>query len=257
MNIFLYDHTFEGLLSAIFYAYDAKIIPDKIIGQEQYQEHLFTKKISIHTNPGHAKRVWQGIEKKLSEKIGKKIYRVFLSEITDIEMLIYKYLKLCFANSADKDTDYSNQTILAFNNIYKKVCREGHRAIMFIRFQKTADGIYYAPFEPMYNVLPLTIHHFKDRFSDQKWMIYDTRRNYGFFYDQNEVNEITISNSCVNPFSGKVNKEVLHENELNFQELWNDYFQSTNIKERKNLKLHKQFLPKKFWKYLPEKNFQV
>lgn len=255
MNIFIYDHTFEGFLSAIYYAYYEKRKPQKIVGRELFQEDLFAEKTEIHTNTDHAKKVWNGIETKLSKAIGRKVYRVFLSEISDIEILIYEYLKLCFEKSSAVDTDYSNKTVLEFNNIYNKVCKEGHRAIMFIRFQKTADNIYYASFEPKYDVLPMTINHFKDRFSDQKWVVYDTKRQYGFYFDLNKVCEIKINNSRVNPFTGKVNNEVLDTHELDFQELWNDYFQSVNIKERKNLKIHKQFLPKRFWKYLTEKNY--
>lgn len=255
MNIFLYDSTFEGFLSAVFYAFDTKVFPNKILKTDLFQEDFFAEKFNIYTNKEYAKRVWDGIEKKASKKIGQKVYRVFLSELPDVEMLIFRYLELTFKTSAGIDTDYSNDTVLEFNKIYKKVCMEAHRAVMFIRFQKTADGIYYAPFDPAYNVLPLSIKHFKDRFSDQQWVIYDTRRNYGYYYNLEDVSEIRISNNQVNPFSGKIDKSIMDNSELDFQELWNDYFNSINIKERKNLKVHKQFLPKRFWKYLPEKNF--
>ena len=257
MNIFLYDNTFEGLLSAVFYAYDTKIYPDRITGNHLVQEDLFAEKYTIYTNPEYAKRVWKGLEKKASKQICQKIYRVFLSEIENVEMLIFKYIDLTFKSTGIIDTNYGNDVVLEFNNIFKKVTREAHRAVMFIRFQKTSDGIYYAPFDPEYNVLPLTINHLKDRFSDQQWVIFDTRRHYGFYYNEDRVDEIRISNSNVNPFTGKIKKEIMDENELDFQELWNDYYQSTTIQERKNLKVHMQFLPKRFWKYLPEKNFIV
>ena len=35
--------------------------------------------------------------------------------------------------------------------------------------------------------------------------------------------------------------------------MWKDYFDSTNIKERKNMKLHIRHVPKRYWKYLSEK----
>lgn len=49
--------------------------------------------------------------------------------------------------------------------------------------------------EPLYNVYPLTIHHFRDRFADQPWIIYDARRHYGYYYDLKEVSEITFQDS--------------------------------------------------------------
>ena len=47
--------------------------------------------------------------------------------------------------------------------------------------------------------------------------------------------------------------ETLTAAEYNFQDLWNNYFKSTNIKSRINLKLHQQHVPKRYWKYLSEK----
>ena len=41
--------------------------------------------------------------------------------------------------------------------------------------------------------------------------------------------------------------------EKQFQELWKEYFKVLAIKERINPKLHAQLLPRRFWKYLTEK----
>ncbi len=45
----------------------------------------------------------------------------------------------------------------------------------------------------------------------------------------------------------------LDEQEILYDQLWKDYFQSINIKERQNIKLHVQYLPKRYWRYLNEK----
>jgi len=46
---------------------------------------------------------------------------------------------------------------------------------------------------------------------------------------------------------------LLAEDEKLFQRLWKQYYKSISIQERKNPKVHRQLLPKRFWKYLPEK----
>jgi probable DNA metabolism protein len=43
------------------------------------------------------------------------------------------------------------------------------------------------------------------------------------------------------------------EDEQLFQKLWKAYFKSLTIKERINPKLQRQHLPKRYWKYLTEK----
>ncbi|KAA9213958.1 DUF4130 domain-containing protein, partial [Acinetobacter baumannii] len=34
---------------------------------------------------------------------------------------------------------------------------------------------------------------------------------------------------------------------------WKDYFNSVNISARKNIKLHIQYVPKRYWRYMNEK----
>ena len=51
----------------------------------------------------------------------------------------------------------------------------------------------------------------------------------------------------------KTSSDMFDEDELVFQTLWRDYFKSTNIKSRKNMRLHIQHVPKRYWKYLSEK----
>jgi probable DNA metabolism protein len=48
-------------------------------------------------------------------------------------------------------------------------------------------------------------------------------------------------------------ENVYDEKESLYQELWKQYFDSVNIKARRNMKLHIQHVPKRYWKYLIEK----
>ena len=88
MNFFLYDGTFEGFLSAIFYAYEYKIRPDKIFDKHIFQYNLFFNKHIITTQPKQAERVLKGLLKKTSKRTSQEIYRVFLSEMEEAGMLL-------------------------------------------------------------------------------------------------------------------------------------------------------------------------
>ena len=83
-------------------------------------------------------------------------------------------------------------------------------------------------------------------------MIYDGRRKYGLYYDKNEVSMVTISFDSETS-SGKSIKSLYNTSELLYQKLWQQYFSSVNIEARKNMKLHIQHMPKRYWKYLTEK----
>ena len=43
------------------------------------------------------------------------------------------------------------------------------------------------------------------------------------------------------------------ENEAAYQRLWRGYFQAVTIAERRNLGLHRRNLPRRYWRYLTEK----
>jgi len=257
MNIFIYDNTFEGLLTAIHDALDMDIKPDKIVSAKSFQDDMFATKHSISTDSDKFEAIWNNVKEKSNEQNCQRIFKAHLSEITNVEIVIYDYIKLILETPYHVEVNFSEDCVIKLNNLQKKVGREAQRVLMFVRFQKTVDNIYYASFDPKYNVIPLTVNHFRNRFADQKWVIFDTRRKFGYYYDLEDVREITIGNQKVDLVSGKVNKDVMHVSEKLFQKLWKSYYDTINIKERKNMKVHMQFLPKRFWKFLPEKDFKM
>jgi probable DNA metabolism protein len=95
--------------------------------------------------------------------------------------------------------------------------------------------------------------HFESRYADQEWIIFDLKRKYGLHYNLHKTNYITLE--LPNEFSsGAPNLKFFDASEHEFQQLWQQYFKSTNIKSRRNTTLHLQHVPKRYWKYLTEKN---
>lgn len=253
-TILKYDGSFEGLLSSVFYVYEYKLKEASIIKHECYEPNFFDNSITVLSEPIKAKRVWQGLSKSLSSKAKTKIYKAFLSEIFNIENTILYYIRKSLSSSASIESDFTDSEILHLEKTVKKVDREKHRMDAFVRFRLTKDGIYFATVEPDFDVLPLNATHFKKRYADQKWLIYDLKRSYGIYYDLESVQTISL----------ELSKEINSENtattyftpeELQFQKLWANYFKSSNIESRKNLKLHIKHIPKRYWKYLTEKKF--
>ena len=253
MYVFCYDGTFEGFLTVVFEAFDRKIIPDKIVSHEYLQTLLFTEKHEIITDSQKADRVWVGLHTKVSEELCKVLAVVFLSELPDMELLLFNFIRKAFNSTVSIENNYGDPCVLEVSKIFRKVSKEADRVRMFVRFQKTLDEIYFASFEPQYNVIPLSVKHFENRFPDQKWIIYDIRRKYGFYYDLEGVSEIRFDQIKMNPSDGSIDQSMVAPNEKLFQQLWKTYFDNMAIKERINPRLHKQLLPKRFWKYLPEK----
>lgn len=255
MNIFSFDNTFEGLLTLVFESYQLKLFPDEILSGEGSQNVLFGSTIPIGTDDQKAERVWNGIVAHSSEDNAHRVYRVFLTGLPDTPLLLVKYIRLIIDSGKNEETNFAQPIVVEFNKLHQKVCREAQRIHMFTRFQKTIEGSYYASFAPQYDVLPLCIPHFRDRFADQMWIIYDLKRNYGFLYDLKTVTRVVFNELKVNPQNGQLHSSLLAEDEKLFQKLWKQYYKSICIQERKNPKVHRQFLPQRFWKFLPEKGF--
>ena len=88
-KILVYDGSFNGYLTAIFTAFEQKLVIADIQKDSQSQSGLFSDVETVYTDVDKAKRVWNGIEKKSNTTI-KNIYFAFLSENPGIELLLYR-----------------------------------------------------------------------------------------------------------------------------------------------------------------------
>ncbi|HVF80787.1 MAG TPA: TIGR03915 family putative DNA repair protein [Flavisolibacter sp.] len=253
MQTVVYDGSFEGFLCAVFDVYEYKLKEATIVADYKHQPSMFSEPHYVNNSVKHSDRVWKGLEKQLTKAAQEQVYRTFLSELDGIENTLLSYIQYAFASPVFMEEDYSNEAVLAVFQTAKKVWREKHRMEAFIRFQKTADNLYYSIIEPDFNVLPLIAKHFTTRYADQCWMIYDTQRKYGMYYDLTSVTTVEIQFSD-KMAGGKELASVYDESEELYQRLWQQYFKSVNIPARKNTKLHIQHMPRRYWKYMTEKH---
>lgn len=247
-----YDGTFAGLLCCIYFAFERKKFPISIVGPNG-QPDLFLEHITIESYQNLAERVWSGIEKVGGSTTGNHIYNAFLSKQPGVEKLILDYCRLLFEKKVPIYADLANPTVIQIHKLDRKVLREAHRVLMFIRFEQAADGTFFGPFAPKYDVIPLVISHFKERFASQQWLIYDTLRSYGYYFDGINLEQVSIEKPNFVPETGNLNAGIRSDSENDWQELWRTYFKNIAIQERKNLLVQRNFMPKRFWKYLTEK----
>ncbi len=252
MLVFRYDKSFEGLLTALFDAYARRTFPDAVAGEGEPLPMFTTETWDVATDRAKADRVWSGLERKLPAEARTMLVHTWLSEVEGSDSLILRYLRKVFDSPEGVYTNFADPDVLEVKQIAQKVAKERLAIVQFVRFQKGGDGTFFAPIAPRYNALPLAIDHFTDRFADQRWLIYDTRRRYGYYYDLEKAVEVTIEDDA-HLLGGKLDAHLLAEDEKLFQQMWKSYFKALAIRERINPKLHRQHLPRRFWKYLPEK----
>lgn len=247
----VYDGTFDGFLTLVFELYDLKISQFDIVDKKNLQQNVFALTRTIITDEQKSQRVWAGLSKKLSSTALGNIYKCYLSELPKIESILFQFIQYTFNSNFNIEADFGFEPVLKVAQISKKVMREKHRFEAFVRFKKDKEGLFYALIDPDFNVLPLILDHFRKRYADQKWLIYDVRRKYGLYYNLIKTEYVVFESSFIK--SKASSNIVFDDEEIFYEQLWKDYFTATNIPSRKNMKLHKQHLPVRYWKYLSEK----
>jgi probable DNA metabolism protein len=249
MHKLTYDHSFEGFLTAVFEVYEYKLNPVEIKKEGLPMPGLFTNVRNVITDGSKADRVFIKLKASLGALGLHRMLYTLLSEDEECEKHLLNVVQYALANQGNNIiSDYSHPSVLKVFQYTQKVGREKHRMEAFVRFKLTSDEIYFAEIEPDFNVLPIISRHFRDRYQDQKWLIFDNKRHYGIYYDLKSVEVIEMK------FNTKQDGlELLKKDEYIYQKLWQTYFTKTNIKARKNTRLHVQHVPKRYWKYLTEK----
>jgi probable DNA metabolism protein len=285
--VFKYDKTFEGMLTAVFDAYARRTFPDMLLPHNHPAPLFTTEEHNVITDPQKAIRVWGAITKKLPKQVCNMLSMGWLSEEPGVDMMLARIIRRVIdapENIAPKiATDFADSDVLTIKQLATKVAHECEHLMQFTRFQKGKDGgnpddpgstasfdtpssdtpsspdnpgplgpTYFAPVSPRYNVLPVVIPWFTDRFRDQRWLIYDIKRRYGFYYDLHEATEITMEDDA-HLLSGVLDPSMLADDEHLFQSGWRGYIDGMAIKERINPKLQRQHMPKRFWPLLTEK----
>lgn len=252
MTTYVFDGSLEGLLTAIFEFYERRPGAIQLVAQQHFQPIMIGEVFEVNSDEAKAKRVWDGLRKKIGNDWLLRFYKAYLSEDAATFQQLFNFACYIFDHPKGAEKNFGHPAVIAVTQMERSVSRERHRMKAFIRFQETADGIFYAPVEPDFNVLPLISQFFKNRYADQRWIIYDLRRRYGLYYDLKNVEEIVLE-QVPEMKSYALSEDLLHDKEQLYGLLWQDYFKSTNIPARKNMKLHIRHVPKRYWKYLTEK----
>ncbi|WP_312210090.1 TIGR03915 family putative DNA repair protein [Acinetobacter variabilis] len=257
MAHYCFDGTMTGLLSCVFRAFEFKEFDVKVTANPQAQNGLFDDFIHVASNESQGQRVWQGLKQKISSSSLKAFYYAFLSEKEQAFQNLFDFAVYVFQNQRPVDKDYGYHAVIGMSQWMKQVGREKHRMEAFVRFKKAKDGLFLSLVKPDFNVLPIISRHFKERYQDQRWLIYDEQRHYGIYYDLNDVHQIEMNAEMVDPqirigHSQSFSIE-LDDDEVLYDQLWKDYFKSVNIQARQNMKLHIQYVPKRYWRYMNEK----
>lgn len=243
--IYLYDGSFEGLLTIVFYSYIKKEFPYSILSKNLYSTNLLDTTKQIETDFEKSQRIFNGIVKNISYSTLYNAYYAFLSNEPNKEIYIVQYLVYGFILGPKINTMLSLDFVSKIHFSRRKVFGESHRLKGLLRFQEVEKHIFYASIHPDNNVIENLGQHFMRRLPTQNFIIHDKNRNLLFLYNTQNYSIVSAEN---------FNIPNITEKEKEYQKLWKTFFDTIAIKERTNSKLQMQFMPKKYWQDLVEKN---
>lgn len=243
MMVYLFDGSFEGLLTCVFVAYASKDPEASIRAQETYTPSFLEESRFVETDPDKFQRVYSSIPKKISGHARAIIYRAWLSESEEAPDLILHFLRIGYKIGAKVEHYIQDPHVNAIMQLNKRVGAEEHRFLGLLRFQEIDKGIFYAGYEPDHNITVLIAPHFTERLASQPFIIHDKKRNICAVCDGREL--VFTRQAPFIPDKGTASEDE-------FASLWKAFFKTIAIKERKNLRTQMQFMPKKYWKNLTE-----
>ena len=240
-NIYLYDDSFDSLLTLIMTLVYYKNNPKDIKSNKDFTPNLIDIPVYLELDKDKLKL----LKSKVSNKIISIAYYVYLSNDKNKELIIYYFLKNALIY---KDKVIYHRNLNCVNkalNLSSKVSREAHKLKGFLRFKEMQNNFFYAEISPDNNVIGILANHFRKRLSCEYWIIKDIGRNIYAFYDLNNITFLQEEDII------KLNLDLKNE-EIEYEDLWKTFFNTIGIKSRYNPKTQMNFMPKKYWDYIIE-----
>ena len=237
---YLYDDSLEGLFTIIYDNYSHIEKAGISVDANQID---FLEKIYIKTDLTKAKKVKAAINKNLGPRFLLAIEKVFKSNDINRERIIAICLKYSLLKGKDFINSENKYARLFMINL-KNYSREVHKFKGFLRFSKLENGYLFARYESRNYILEDLGKFFLKRLPQENFAIYDIKRKIIFVSAKGDLSLFEVSSLDI--------KES--ESDKKIKDLWLGFFESVAIKQRVNKLRAQSNMPKKYRKYMPEKN---
>lgn len=244
MTTYFFDGTKNGLFTCIFESFYDRRIPDDVT-TECVQCGLLDEIVTIKTDNEKAERVYKCLKNCKTKYLVSDFNLTFRSGEKKRFKVLFDYLNVAISNkNIDVSKAFALPEIQAFTDLKNRIYTETHRFKGFLRFMETEKGFYYACYEPDNDITELLVPHFTARLQSP-FIIHDIKRNILALCDGKRYKILNGGDNGVTVF--------MSESEEIFLDLWQQYYKSINIEERKNLRQMRNYMPERYWKNLSEK----
>lgn len=164
---YVHDGSLEGLLTAVFLAFERKEYPSDVSASCRFMPRLGQRIVEVETNMERAWRVRAGIIRVCGMETYQCVVAASLSDEPDAGSSILSFVRYAMKRGPRARFDKAASDVERFAEIVRSVRNERHYWVQFMRFSKTCDGVYVAVCNPKASVVPLLMGWFSARFNTQ------------------------------------------------------------------------------------------
>ena len=246
-NVYMYDGDFLSLLNTIVYLLKNHLHVENI-KNENYNPSLFEN--TIHLSIPKQEIIIEQIVSSFGSFVLRSMYDVFLSEEENKEIILYYFFRNALKYRHKIMYHRNLKCVSEVLRISAFVRHEIHKMKGFLRFKELEKNILYAEMEPTNDILFFLSLHFRKRLKSEFWIIKDNKRKILSIYDKKKF--VIVKEEEFQLQNLKESKE-----EKNIKILWKTFYKTIGIKERKNDRCRRNFMPKKYWKYITEVSEEI
>lgn len=245
------EDSMEGIFSAVYAAWEFKYGHEntvlQVMGSENGNMELFSTYIVLEPDALKAAKVINTIRKNCSDAAYEHLFHAACSEAADKADAIYRYIQIALRMGNKVLNHFTDPAVVRIMELSRAVGNARHHYLGFLRFIEIPGSILLARFEPKPRLTELIMPHFVDRFPEERFVIWDTRRNEAGIHvpGKNYImmklteNQVAVLQSYT-------------EDNMEAEKMWKSFVESISIKERENRKLQQNNIPLHFRTYMPE-----
>ncbi len=239
---YLYDGTLAGFYCCVYESVYAREMPLSIQSAGEEAQPGFFEKKTINTDTQKALRVRNSVREKISLAALDMAEHAFLSCMREKELHILRFLLAGYQAGGKITSQLTHRDVAPLIQANRHLFGEQHLLLGFLRFTDY-DGLLVAVITPKNFVLPLMTDHFTDRYSTEKFLIYDKTHCAALVFDGVRAEIVRMEDLSLRPPD---------EAEERYRALWKQFYHTIAIKERTNPVCRRSHMPMRYWENMLE-----
>ena len=240
--IYYYDGSYDGFLCCVFECFAEKEQPAAILDVNRADQMSMFGAKYIETDAERAERVRISIPKKMGLEAQDLLEKAFLTCLPEREMHMLRFMQLGYKTGRGICSRMTEPVVDKILKAVEHLEREGHLYLGFVRFAECGD-VLIAQIEPKNNILPIIAPHFLNRFSGEKFMIFDRTNKVALMYKDGEHAFLHAEHIELPPESPE---------EAAYRTMWRTFYDTIGIEGRRNESCRRTHMPKRYWRMMTE-----